>query len=331
MSTHTIEVIELGEIRPHDNAEKMELTNVWGWQCCIGKGQFVAGSRAVYIPPDYLVPTARAEFAFLRKEGRDKERIRVRRLRGQLSQGLLIGLPAELSDAAVGTNVMEYFGIERYEPPEEHSTSGNYVSSPSGLYCPKFDVETYQRYSHVFTAGEEVIVTEKIHGANARYVYAKDGEGAWNQYCGSRTNWMAQDTKNIWWQAFDRCPAIGEWCRANPEMIVYGEAYGQVQGLKYGAGKNDIFFAAFAVLDKQTWVSWETMHASLANHGVPMAPFVYRGPLTSDVYAMAETDSRVPGAKHLAEGVVIVPIQERRNDEIGRVCLKVVSNRYLES
>lgn len=37
-----------------------------------------------------------------------------------------------------------------------------------------------------------------------------------------------------------------------------------------------------------------------------------------------------PNADRMAEGVVIVPEKERWHPEIGRVCLKAVSNRYLE-
>ena len=327
MSTHAIEVVEVGELRSHPNADKLSLIDIWGWQCCVGKEQFRAGQKAAYIPPDYLVPTDRAEFAFLHKEGRVKQRITVRRFRGQLSQGLLIPLPESLSDRAVGENVMEALGIERYEPEQDIRTGGNFVSAPSGLYCPKFDVESLQRYVSLFTDGEPVVVTEKLHGANARFVYSGG-----QQYCGSRTNWMADDDKNVWWKAFRNHQSIGEWCQSNPDLILYGEVFGQVQSLKYGAGKNDIFFAAFAVLDHQRWMDYEEMLVSLSSRQVPMAPLVYRGPFDlAAIKEMAEQDSRWQGANHLSEGVVVVPEKERWDESIGRVCLKVVSNRYLES
>lgn len=335
MSTHAIEIVEIGEVRPHPNADKMNVTEVWGWQCCIGKDQFKSGDRAVYIPPDFLVPLSRPEFSFLRKEGtnKDQERIRVRRLRGQLSQGLLIPAPHEFAEEPIGTDVAEHMGIVRYEPPMPIATSGLFVSGPSGLYAPKFDVENYQRYGRaMFLMNEPVIVTEKIHGANARYTWSKNADGEWAQFCGSRTNWMAEDEKNAWHKAFRGCPSIGAWCRANPERILFGEVFGQVQGLKYGAGRNDVFFAAFAVLDKQRWMDWEEMEASLSVFGVPIVPVVYRGPFNEGaIAAMAEGDSSWPGANHMREGVVVVPKHERTSEEIGRVVLKMVSNRYLES
>ena len=64
--------------------------------------------------------------------------------------------------------------------------------------------------------------------------------------------------------------------------------------------------------------------------GVPFCTVVYRGPYDRATIAeIAETDSRHGKARgHLMEGVVIVPAVERRDDRIGRVALKLISNRY---
>ncbi|MBI1766601.1 MAG: RNA ligase (ATP), partial [Acidobacteria bacterium] len=48
------------------------------------------------------------------------------------------------------------------------------------------------------------------------------------------------------------------------------------------------------------------------------------------VLAMAEGSSLIAGANHVREGIVVKPINERTDSEVGRVCLKVVSNGYLE-
>ena len=333
MSTHNIEIIEIGDILPHPNPEvtRMELTNIWGWQCCIGKGQFKKGDRAIYIPPDFLVPLSHPLFKFLDKNiGKFQERIRVRRLKGVLSQGLLVQVPLELSNLPVGTNVIERLGIERYEQPCEKNTSGLFVNGPSGLYTPKFDVENYQRYPDTFVNGEMVIVTEKIHGENGRFVYGQDKEGVWQQFCGSRTSWMAEDNKNIWWMTYGQNPQIGNWCKDNPNKILYGEVFGQVQDLKYSAKTNDIFCAIFAVLDKQTWVDFSEAFDSINKRGIKWAPILYHGPFSKDILTLAEGPSLWPNANHIREGCVIVPGKERTNETLGRVCLKVVSNEYLE-
>lgn len=332
MSRHAIEVIEIGDINPHPNADRMELTSVWGWNCCVSKGQFQKGDKAVYVPPDYVVPTSRPEFAFLKRDGRDVERITVRRFRGTLSQGLLIPLPDALHDKNVGDNVIEHLGIVRYEEPLPNVKAEGSIGGPSGLYVPKFDVDSFQRYAAAFEEGEDVVVTEKIHGTSARYVFCAATQ---TLSVGSRTNWWQEDAGNIWWRALRACPAIEAFCRAYPDIVLFGEVFGQVQSLKYGAGKNDVFFAAFAAfaaLKGIDWIDWSTLKLLCDEHSVPLVPHVFSGPLcVSDLYAMAESDSRWLGANHLSEGVVVVPAKERVDDRIGRVCLKVVSNRYLES
>lgn len=331
MSTHRVDIIEIGDILPCPNAEKLELTHVFGWQCCIGKGQFKKGDKAIYVQPDYETPLHRPEFAFLNKgDGKAFERIKVRRFRGQISQGLIIPVPEHLQHLPVGSNVIDELEVRRYEPPMPKSTSGLFVSGPSGLYTPKFDVESYQRYRHVFVPGEEVVVTEKLHGASARFCKAKNKDGEVIQFVGSRTNWMAEDDANIWHISFRQNPSIGEWCNNNPDKVMYGECFGQVQVLKFGAGKNDIFFAAFGILDQNRWLDYDEFAASAKECNVPVAPLLYRGPLDENlILELAEQDSKWPKANHMAEGCVILPVKERTHPEVGRVQLKIVSNRYL--
>ena len=336
MSTHEIEIVEIGKILPHPNAERLVLTNLWGWQCCIGKGDFKEGDKAIYVPPDYMCPTDHSSFSFLAREGLTQQRIRVRRFRGSLSQGLLIQVPSELANLPVGSNVIDQLGIKRYMPPED--LNDMFVGGPSGLYVPKFDVESYQRYFDRFEEGEEVIVTEKIHGISSRFTYAQDKDGEGKQFCGTRVNWVGEpkdekDKNNPYWKAFYQCPDIGEWCKANPGKILYGEAFGQVKKFKYGGDKGRIFFAAFAILEKNDWLDFDDCQKLISKFGytIPWVPLVYRGPFDKEkILAMAEGESSWPEADHIREGVVIIPIHERTDPEIGRVVLKMVSNRYLE-
>ncbi len=119
MSTHSVNIVEITDIQPHPNADRLNIVHVSGWNCVVARGQFKPGDRAVYVEPDYVVPTARPEFAFLAKghEDRTEHRMKAVRLRGQLSFGLLVPVPADVAALPVGSNVMENLGIRRYEPP----------------------------------------------------------------------------------------------------------------------------------------------------------------------------------------------------------------------
>lgn len=328
MSTHSVNIVTIEKVLPHENAERLEIAPVNGWQAVVKKGQFAPGDRAIYIEPDYTIPTARPEFSFLAKEGRDRHRLKAVRLRGVLSFGLLIPVPDDLSDLPVGADVMAVLGIERYEPPVKLAGSDELpVELQPITYSSKFDVESLKRYPTIIHEGELVIVTEKIHGANARYLFV---DGVF--YMGSRSQWLKPDVGHPWKRAAETDPRIQAWCEAHPGVVLYGEIYGAVQSLKYGRKPGEISFAAFAAPEAGEWMDTGFLLAE-ADGLLPTVPVIYHGPYSADLLELAEKDSTVPGAEagHMREGLVIVPDHERRHDEIGRVALKHISNRYWES
>lgn len=327
MSTHRINVVRINELRPHGNADNLELTTIEGWQCAVRKGDFKVGDLAVYIEPDYVVDVTRAEFMFLDKDNGKPARIRAKRLRGEVSYGLLI--PCD-SFHAEGDDVMDYYGITRYEPPVSVGRGGNAVSKEHWpvVYQSKFDLENLQRVADMFRDDEVVVVTEKIHGANARYVWQDD-----TLHIGSRSQWL-QSGDNSWWHRA-ATKEIADMCRGMPGVVFYGEVFGDVQSLKYGCRMGEVKFALFAALSPTgMWVEQEPLIKLAAAYGVAFAPVLYTGAFDMGrIKALAEEDSAVPGAPkgHMREGVVIVPRFERHDHRYGRVAAKFVSTRYWES
>ncbi len=318
MSTHSVNVIQLGEILPHPNADKLEMTKVGEYTCLIPKNTYKAGDLAVYIEPDYVVPDTE-QFAFLGSAR--AHRIGAKKLRGVWSEGLLVPAPA---GAKPGDDVMGPLGIVRWEPPDSDKPSWFGVKGPSlGALesvpdfiktIPKYDLENLKKYSHLLKPGEIVRVTEKLHGTNARYVW-HDGR----MYAGSRSQWRKQEPANVYWSALAQCPDIEKWCMDHPNEVLCGEIYGDVQDMKYGCKQGEHLFAAFDLWDGK----WH----------VPPQDDVPCVPLYGEVeYALehmkewAEQDSTYGG---IQEGLVIQPLKERMSDEIGRVKLRLVSNRYL--
>ncbi len=193
-STHKVEVVPL-VLERHPNADRLSVVKVYGYTCVTGTEQWGDAKVAAYIPPDSLVDVGRPEFSFLIKDARDdgKARIKAKKLRGVLSFGLLVPAPA---GAQVGDDVTAQLGVQHYDPPAAGAgnssrgglyMSGEVASAPT-VHTVKYDVEAGRRYAQqVFEPGEPVVVTEKIHGANARYVY-HDGQ----MFCGSRTEWKKE-------------------------------------------------------------------------------------------------------------------------------------------
>lgn len=328
-STHKVEVVPV-VLEEHPNADSLSIVKIWGYQVIVKTEDWEGKNIGAYIPPDSVVPQT-PEFEFLG----DHTRIKVRRFRGIFSQGLLVNAP---NDSKIGEDVSEILGVTRYEPPESLTMGGQRTKAPEG-FRPKYDVDAWQRYKHLFEDGEQVLITEKIHGANARFAFVNE-----EMHCGSKTEWKKQDESNLWWKCLKNNAWIEDFCIANQELTIYGEVFGNVQELKYGAEKNDYFFRAFDLWNSKDgrFLSWievnEKMNSFCKTSGsdwmdcwpIKWVPVLYEGPYNENLTELSNGDSEILGAQNIREGIVIQTVEEKFNPEIGRIKLKVVSDRYLE-
>ena len=345
MSTHEILVVKIDNIEKHPTADTLDIIKLFdgGFTVITRTGEFKVGDLGIYIEPDYVVPPS-PRFAFL-----DKSRIRSKRLRGIWSQGLLLPVLETDIGFVEGKDVMKELEITRYVPTQ---SGGKYIRSkgleqsakditfrsrqikaPEVLENLKpYDIQNIRKNVKAFTVGEEVIATEKIHGCNSRYLWDPELK---QMFCGSREEWKADSEDCLWWTILDKNPWIKTFCMANPNHVLYGEIFGQVQDLKYGAGPKDVFFRAFDVLtslaDENILGGWWD-YERLEKHFTPeqLCPTVYKGPFDFEkMQELSLGDSKVPGAKHLSEGIVVRPTKERR--QFGkRVFFKLVSDKFLE-
>jgi RNA ligase (TIGR02306 family) len=346
MSTHAVKIIEITEVLPHGNADSLEIVPTGGWQSVVRKDSFKVGDKAIFIEPDYMVDLTRAEFNFL---ARGKEvntenphyRLRAIKLRGELSYGLLIPVPAFLDDLSVGENVIELLNVKRYVPKEKgtRAVALNPELYPK-LHFEKFDLENVKNFKDTIQDDEEVVCSEKIHGASSRYTFTDD-----QMYIGSRNLFVENDGLNNWSKALAATPEIEAWCRENPGMVLYGEVYGDVQSLKYGCAPGQIKFLAFAALCGKNYPTGHSANLAVGKwldtpalmcDKLPCVPVLYRGTWEFGkkvLYDIVEKDSRVNGAPkgHISEGFVVVPVVERTSRNLGRVALKHVSDRYTMS
>jgi hypothetical protein len=183
----------------------------------------------------------------------------------------------------------------------------------------KFDIETE---THNFFANDIL-----VHNSNGRWACV-DGV----MFCGSRTEWKRQDADNLWWKALANHPEVEAFCKANPDITVYGEAYGQVKHFPYDVQKGKVGIIVFDLLRNGAWVDHD--EAREIGNTLPWVPILYRGPWNKEtIFSLAEGKSELAKkakVSHIREGIVVKPIKERNNLEIGRTQLKIVSNAYLE-
>ncbi len=312
-STHRADVVQLGAIEKHPNADTLGIVKIWNFTICVRLADWHEGDLAVYIQPDSVVPDT-PQFDFLK----DSKRIKVRRFRGVYSQGLLIPSPEGLKE---GDDAAPIIGITRYDPPIRGISSfAEEANAPEGVY-PIYDVESWHRYGHLFQENEEIVATEKVHGANGRFVFVNG-----QMHCGSRTRWVKEADNNMWWNALKNCPWLSTWLQAHEGLAVYGEVFGPVQDLRYGRSEPDI--RVFDVYDHGRWLSYDEMQSM--GQGMQFCPLIYRGPYSElKIKDLAEGKTELY-ENQIREGIVIRPTIERYEYEVGRLQLKIVSNAYLE-
>jgi RNA ligase (TIGR02306 family) len=170
-----VKVVKIDAIHPHPKADKLEIAQIAGWQCIVQKNAYFAGSLAVYIPIDSVLPDAveRILFGPDSKIKLHKSRVKSIKIRGSVSQGMLapcdeLGVPAK-----EGYDCAKDLGIVKFEPPEAPPLmrGGNPVSKKkkNPFFHEYGGLDNFKNYPELFKEGEEVIITEKVHGTNFRF------------------------------------------------------------------------------------------------------------------------------------------------------------------
>jgi hypothetical protein len=116
----TIQTIDW--IKPIKDADQIELCGILGWQCVIAKkDNFKTGDKVLYVEIDSVLPE-KPEFEFLRSRN---FRVRTIKLKGEVSQGLVLPLKAltggyvNPNNMEVGRDVTDLIGVTKYLSPSE--------------------------------------------------------------------------------------------------------------------------------------------------------------------------------------------------------------------
>ncbi|MBJ7000271.1 RNA ligase (ATP) [Streptomyces sp. CRPSP2-6A1] len=339
----TAEVLTVHE---HPDADALELAQVGLYRAVVAKGAFRSGEVALYIPEQAVLPDELIEELGLtgRLAGSAANRVRAVRLRGELSQGLVCR-PKALDGvdlaaaAALGTDFAERLGITKWVPPIPPTMNGEV--EPASELLPWVDIENIQRHPDIFTPGEPVVLTEKLHGSACLLTYVADEGRVYvsSKGFGARSLALKEDPRNLYWRAV-HAHGVPEAAARLAERLgarrigVFGEVYGAgVQDLTYGAdGRRETL--GYAVFDVSAeiggTVRW--LDTAVLDGELPVVPRLYEGPYDIDrVLSVASGRETVSGRElHLREGVVIRPAGERYSPVTGgRAIAKAVSPAYL--
>jgi RNA ligase (TIGR02306 family) len=331
MSEWLPEVVRIGEVFPHPNrdhadpklkCDTLSLTMVHGgYPVLFRTGEFKEGDLAAYVPIDSVVPENHPLFSFLG----DSRRIKAKRMRGVFSMGMLVRAPDGLAE---GSSVVEALNLTKYEPKEEtlKMSRGVSIPGPSGWEFPKYtDIEGIRRYKHVLLEGEEVVITEKIHGQNARFCWDPDDKKLW---VGSRTTIKKRDATVNWWHIANKLD-LEEKLAKFPLTIFFGEVYGKsIQDLAYGLEHKDLLIFDTFDVKTGTYNDWDATVALVKEAGLNLVPTLYRGPWLGFEAHKPLSEGKSTICDHIREGYVVKPVHERR-EHMGRVILKCVGEDYM--
>jgi RNA ligase (TIGR02306 family) len=297
------------------------------------------------------------------------------KLRGIFSMGLLI--PAnEIEGAKSSEELTAILDITKYETPEEktqnrveasNQAAANARKAGGNPKLPIYGLDAHRRYKDVLNEGEWVVVTEKVHGSNARYVHHKGrlfvGSHKVMRGCTrspiseffdrlklkvkdllgiKHRAHILQTAGDIWWEAAEKYN-LKERLATFPDHVLYGEIYGEgVQDLTYDSPKGRKF-VAFDVYDLKAnrFLGWHDFVEfirklnDIAGEQINNVPVEWIGRWSPE-WALHSKDVADAGKsnlnpKQIIEGVVIKPVIERWDDTIGRVALKLVGEAYLLS
>jgi RNA ligase (TIGR02306 family) len=359
-------IAKINEVRAIEGADNIELVIAGGWNAITKKGEFKVGDETIIATTDAVIPEKLSEemgvTSYLRKGGR----VRTVKLRGVYSECLIIPmkyLRGKITmgdwDTKEGTDCMGFLGITKYEPPVKQ------IQLASGRKIKWRDNQNFHIYykfpnlknvDGMFTSEDEVQITRKIHGTNARYGIVKKGKlsfwdkvkkffrlaDEWIDYeyiYGSHNCEKGSDSQGFYstdvWRTIAEKYDIKErlWNQAKKYsvedlgsgLVLYGEIYGAGIQKNYEYGLTDIKFVAFDITVNGKYLAPETTHlVTSCQLELFHVEVLYEGKWNQEIQDSFVFDNFIEGTKVPHEGIVIKEISGERQK-----VAKVINPDYL--
>ena len=333
---------KIDSIRDIPGADSIECCTLGGWNVVTRKGEYTAGDLAVYCEIDSFIPTTIAPF--LTKpghyaktfEGVEGERLRTMKLRGQLSQGLLLPFTAVMAimigagpgardDDYIDMDVSELLGIKKYEAPIPAELAGE-VKGMFPSCIPKTDQERVQNLTADLeqwkTENLTFEVTEKLDGTSMTVYRIDDYVGV----C-SRNLDLKRNPDNSLWRAALKHDLEEKLKISGGNLAVQGELIGNgIQGNKYQMRDQDFYVYDIYDIDAGRYYTPAERKAFVEVFGLKHCPVLHRATelliSVESLLALAEGKSVMGTIGCEREGLVY-----KCNEK--QVSFKSISNRFL--
>lgn len=325
----------IAEVRPIEGADAIEAVRVDGWWVVAKKGEYEVDDLAVYLEVDSWVPHELAPFLSKGEprefNGVKGERLRTIKLRGQLSQGLLLPTyivsdivsPGEPFAVEEGDDVTEILNIQKWEKPLDPRLAGT-VRGNFPSFIPKTDQPRIQNLSRELEkyATMQWEVTEKLDGSSMT-IYVKDD---YNGVC-SRNLDLKEDINNSFWNLAIEGDYHACIRTTGRNLAVQGELIGSgIQGNLYNMSGHAFYCYDIFDIDEQRYLLPDERQRLCFMMAIQHVPVLGTFKMVSDVQVdqlleLAEDKSKL-NHKAEREGVVFKSLTSDDS-------FKVISNKWL--
>lgn len=345
----------IDEIKPHNNADSLELAKIGGWQVVIKRGQFKSGYLCVYCEIDCLMPE-KPEFEFLRSK---HFRIKTMKLRGEISQGIAFPLeilPKEQFDdikkynryeKIIGNDVTELLGITKYKPPISPQLIGMVKGNFPSYLIPKTDEERLQSKMSLLDEmnGKICNITQKEDGTSFTAYHIVEPDMTTEimslvqrvGICSRNLELKPEDTSiySKIAKQYDIEEKLKEFYRNYGRNIaIQGEIIGEgIQKNRLELPRNIHQLHLFNIydIDEHKYVDHNEFIIIASELGIPTVETIYFGRFNFTLEQLLEmAKGKYLGTKNNREGIVIRPDVEEYSESLrGRLSFKVINNDYL--
>lgn len=315
----------------------------------------------VFFPPDSILPQELIEkysLSYMKKG----ERIQTVKLRGVVSQGLILPydcLPLFVRDtpsSREGAEVSKFLNVTKWVTPEPTYSvgGGNQISKKkiNPLFDKYTDIENIKNFKNIFQLDDVVVVTEKIHGSNARFGNLKvcvnpnasliERISAWFQenvfgkthqfVYGSHNVQITSHSNRNSFYGEDVWGAIGKKYNLSDKIrkdeILYGELAGEgIQDLTYGIDGHELY--VFDIMKNGKYLSWSEVVEFCDENDLKTVPILYVGRYYDGILENYTDGKSKICPNQIREGIVIKMFNEENHPRLGRKILKSVSADYL--
>ena len=344
-------VARINEIKEIEGADNIEQAVIGGWNCIVKKGAHQVDELVVCATTDAVIPSEISDSIGVTNYLRKGNRVRTVKLRGVYSECLIISLDSlpqmkKFFSKGIGyyceegQDMMEHLGITKWEPPVKQ------IQLASGRKIKYKDNQNFHIYykfpnlknvAGMFTEEDDVQITRKIHGTNARYGIVKKSKlsfwdkvkkffrlaDKWIDYeyvYGSHNVEKGSDSQGFYstdvWDTIAWKYKIKEklWKlvkTVKPEdigsgIVLYGEIYGAGIQKNYDYGLTDIQFVGFDFTVNGKYETPDGAKFIIEDRlDLPHVEVLYNGYWNQETQDKFTFNNFIEGTKVPHEGIVI--------------------------